>query len=205
MPDYFSQYSGALTGYANQYGVNPSIGAGLIDKESGWKPYAIGDGGAAIGFGQLHAGAASDVGVNRFDPMQNLQGSMAYLGSMINKAGGNVQLGLAYYNQGSGAKGSALQKGLAYANDVLNRAKKYFGGDTGDAANTAVDGAKCYAGDLASCASLVGMGGDGCGTFDFVCKLQKWITESSFFKRLALATLALLLVLGGLYLMKENS
>jgi hypothetical protein len=208
MPDYFSQYSATAAGFAAQYGVPQSVGFGLIQQESGWNPFAVGDNGAAIGFGQLHAGAAADVGVNRFDPVQNLQGSMAYLGSMIKKTGGDVTLGLAYYNQGAGATGTALQKGLAYANSVLDKAKGFLGGGTGsDVAN----GAKCAAGDPLACASLggslLGLGGDanGCGTFDFICKLQKWVSESNFFTRLALATLALLLVLGGLYLMKERN
>jgi len=211
---YFDQYSGAAGGYASQYGIPKPVFFGLIQQESSWNPYAIGDSGAAFGFGQLHAGAASDVGVNRFDPLGNLQGAAAYLSKQYNKYG-NWTDALSAYNQGH----AGTSAGLSYANSVLDKAKKLFGfgGDSGGGginADTVAQGAACAASggvDVIACASAassifgIGGGGDECGMLDFVCKLRKWISESEFFTRLALATLALLFILGGLYLMKERS
>lgn len=202
---YFDQYSGIAGGYADQYGIPQPILFGLIQQESSWNPNAIGDNGAAYGFGQLHAGAATDTGVNRFDPIGNLKGTASYLSRQFKKYG-NWTDALSAYNQGH----AGTSQGLAYANSVLDKAKKLFGGGNIDPA-TIAQGAECVGGNPLACASAAGSilglggGGDGCGTFDFVCKLRKWISESNFFTRLALATLALLFVLGGLYLMKERS
>jgi hypothetical protein len=205
---YFDQYSGAAGGFANQYGIPQPIFFGLIQQESSWNPFADAPTSSAYGFTQLLKGTASDLGVNRMDPIQNLQGGARYLASM---PGSNWTEKLAHYYQGPGAKIGS--DGLAYANGVLDKAKKMFGlgGDVGDAVKTGASAAACAAGDPMACMSaaggLFGFGGDGdgCGTFDFICKLRKWITESEFFTRLALATLALLFILGGLYLMKERS
>jgi hypothetical protein len=151
----------------------------------------------------LLSGTARDLGVNQNNPLDQLRGSAQYLASM---PGGDWATKLAHYFQGPGA--TIGSSGLAYANSVLDKAKKQFGGgDIGSLIGTATNGAACAAGDPMACLSALGGvgGGDGCGTFDFVCKLRKWITESDFFTRLALATLALLFILGGLYLMKERS
>lgn len=202
---FFGQYSGAAAGYAQQYNIPQPILFGLIQQESSWNPFAVGDNGAAYGFGQLHAGAASDTGVNRFDPLGNLQGTASYLSRQFKKYG-NWTDALSAYNQGH----SGTSAGLSYANSVLDKAKKLFGGGNIDP-STVANGAACAAGDPMACASAAGSllgltGGSGseCGTLDFVCKIREWVSQSSFFTRLALATLALLLVLGGLYLMKGN-
>jgi hypothetical protein len=205
----FSQFSPYIIQQSNSLGVPPAIGLGLFDQESGFNPSAIGDNGAAVGIGQLHLGAASDVGVtNRLDPYQSITGSLTYLKQQFNRFG-NWTDALAAYNQGAGG----VSKGLGYAQSVLQKAQQFISGGSGDSgggifANVA-SGAKCAAGDPVACMSLLGKatgvaGGDGCGTFDFICKLRNWISQSSFFERLALATLALLLVLGGLYLMKGS-
>lgn len=201
MTDYFGQYSGAAAGYADQYGIPQSVLFGVISQESNWNPYAVGDNGAAYGFGQLHAGAASDVGVNRFDPLGNLQGTAAYLSQQF-KRFGNWTDALGAYNQGAGNYNNS--SALNYASSVLDKAKQFLNGGT---ISDITNGARCFVGDPTGCAQLAGglLGsGSDCGTFDFVCKLQKWVSQSNFFTRLALATLALLLVLGGLYLMKGN-
>lgn len=107
---------------ARQAGVDPSVLHSLILKESGGDQSAIGDGGKAIGFGQLHPGAAIDAGIDpsqRKDPHKNLQATAGYFGQMLKRASGDVRLGLAYYNQGPNATGEALKKGYAYADSVL--------------------------------------------------------------------------------------
>lgn len=204
---YFDQYSGAAGGFADQYGIPQPVFFGLIQQESSWNPFAQNPNSSAYGFGQLVRGTARQLGVDQSNPLDQLRGSAQYLASM---PGVSWTEKLAHYFQGPGAKIGA--DGLSYANSVLDKAKKLFGFG-GDGASTVASGAACVAGDPMACASaagsLLGFGGggtdaDGCGTMDFVCKLRAWITHSSFFMRLALATVALLLLLGGLYLMKGN-
>jgi hypothetical protein len=202
---YFDQYSGAAGGFADQFGIPQPVFFGLIQQESSWNPYARAGTTSAYGFGQLVNGTARQLGVNQNDPLSQLRGSAQYLASM---PGATWSDKLAHYFQGPGA--TINQSGMNYANGVLDKAKKYFGfnsSDVGNAINTGANAAACAAGDPMACASALGgaSGGDGCGTFDFVCKLRKWITESEFFTRLALSTLALLFILGGLYLMKDRS
>lgn len=203
---YFDQYSGAAAGYADQYGIPQPVFFGLIQQESSWNPNAQASGSSAYGFTQLVRGTANQLGVDLSNPLDQLRGGAQYLASM---PGSTWTEKLAHYFQGPGA--TINQSGLNYANGVLDKAKKLFGGsaDLSKAASDAASGAACAAGDPMACASLAssvfGGGGDSCGTFDFVCKLRQWIEQSSFFERLALATLALLLVLGGLYLMKGSN
>lgn len=200
---YFDQYSGAAAGYANQFGIPQPIFFGLIQQESSWNPFAQNPNSSAYGFGQLVRGTARQLGVDQSNPLDQLRGSAQYLASM---PGSDWTTKLAHYFQGPGA--TIGKSGLDYANSVLNKAKGFLGLNVDP--STVANGAACAAGDPMACASaagsLLGFGGsgDGCGTFDFVCKLRQWISQSNFFTRLALATLALLLVLGGLYLMKGN-
>jgi hypothetical protein len=209
MPDYFSQYSGIAANAANQYGIPQPIFFGLIQQESSWNPNASPGTTSAFGFTQLTKAAAAQVGVNQYDPTQNLYGGAAYLASMPGNTWGEK---LAHYYQGPGA--NIGQSGLNYAQSVLKKAESFItGSGNGPSTGTVASGAACAASggtDVMACASaaggLLGFGGSGdqCGSLDFVCKLQQWMSKSEFFTRLALASLALLFILGGLYLMKGN-
>lgn len=201
---YFDQYSGAAAGYAQQYGIPTPVFFGLIQQESSWNPNAAAPNSSAFGFTQLLSGTANQLGVNLSDPLQQLRGGAEYLASM---PGSTWTEKLAHYFQGPNATIGA--SGLAYASSVLDKAKQFLsGGNVSNILSDAGNGAACAAGDPLACASLgsslLGGSGDQCGMLDFVCKIQKWVSQSSFFERLALATLALLLVLGGLYLMKGS-
>jgi hypothetical protein len=202
---YFDQYSGAAGGYADQYGIPQPIFFGLIQQESSWNPFAQASTSSAHGFTQLTRGAAAQVGADVNNPLDQLRGGAQYLASM---PGNTWTEKLAHYYSGPA---KITQDGLSYASSVLDKAKKFLNGGSMD---TIEQGGMCAASggtDIMACASAagsilgIGGGGDGCGSLDFVCKLREWVTQSSFFTRLALATLALLLVLGGLYLMKERN
>lgn len=138
MSDY-DRYSAVGQQYAAQYGVPWPIFAGLIQQESGWNavPAGYNDGGLAYGFGQLHEGAAADVGVNRYDPNQNLKGSAAYLAQQY-KATGNWTDAIAAYNQGIGKYSNSA--GQSYAQSVLNNAKTLFGWDGSTTVSTPATG-----------------------------------------------------------------
>ena len=113
-----------LKAYANQmarqYSIPPEIFSSLIQKESGWDPSAIGDGGAAIGLTQLHGPAAQEAGVNRSDPYENIKGGAWYLAQRY-KQHGNWRDALAAYNQGDGGQAKGL--GYGYADSVLGGAR----------------------------------------------------------------------------------
>lgn len=114
---------------SDNFGPPPELILGVILKESGGDPSAIGDGGAAIGLMQMHAPAASDVGVAWSDlagnaELQVLAGSH-YLALQLNRFG-DQRTALIAYNQGAGVAGdpaghaAAYAKGARYADSVLS-------------------------------------------------------------------------------------
>lgn len=96
------QHGRYLRQFAAQYGVPWSIAQALIRQESGGNPNARSPAGA-IGYGQLMPGTARGLGVNPHNPIENLRGSMMYLGHLIHSFGGNIRYALAAYNAGPGA------------------------------------------------------------------------------------------------------
>ena len=71
-------------------------------RESRFRQSAVSNRGA-VGVMQLTAVAARDLGVDRYDPNQNIQGGAAYLRRMMDRYGGDLRLTLAAYNAGPGA------------------------------------------------------------------------------------------------------
>lgn len=195
----FDQYGAQAGSIADSYGLDRSIFFGLIDTESSWNPNADAAGSSAYGFTQLLAGTAKGLGVNRYDPIQNLQGGASYLSGLISKYG--TVKGLAAYHDGPGAIG--LHGGYEYAQTVLSKAKKYLasgkhllGLDSGAGAalNMVVPGA----GTVTDALGIT-------GSCNWVCQLQNWIADSGFFKRLALAVLAFIVLFAAFALMKGES
>lgn len=97
---------------AQKTGLPPALLHGVYMTESSGNPDAPnGDGGAAMGGMQLHAGAAKDAGVkNRNDPQQNLTGGATYLKQMTDKYG-SPQMGILAYNWGPGNVDNWLASG----------------------------------------------------------------------------------------------
>ena len=87
---------------ALKYNVDPVLLTSLISQESSFNQSAISPAGA-IGYGQLMPDTAAELGVDPYDPAQNLDGSARYLRQMLDSNGGNVKLALAAYNAGQGA------------------------------------------------------------------------------------------------------
>lgn len=109
---------------ATKKGVPPAIALAMFEKESDFNPNAVGDGGRAVGIGQLHAAAAREGGISpaeRNDPDKAIDASLNYLLARY-KETNDWTKALATYNQGPK---NFNANGSNYAADVMQRAKKF--------------------------------------------------------------------------------
>ena len=95
-------YDQAIESASATHGVRPELVRAVIQVESGFNPRALSKVGA-MGLMQLMPATAADLNVDDpWDPVQNIHGGVAYLGSLIREFGNEV-LALAAYNAGPGA------------------------------------------------------------------------------------------------------
>lgn len=85
---------------AIEEGVDPELFLRLVQQESSFNPDAVSEAGA-IGFSQLMPATAKDLGVDPYDPEDNLRGGARYLKQQMDKYD-SVPLALAAYNAGPG-------------------------------------------------------------------------------------------------------
>jgi soluble lytic murein transglycosylase-like protein len=117
---------------ATQAGIDPKLLTALVWTESGFKPEAVSSAGA-IGLTQLMPATAEGLGVDPYDPDQNLAGGARFLKAMIDRFG-SVELGLAAYNIGPAAVDAQLGAGRTdiaggYTTTVLDHYRN-LGGTT---------------------------------------------------------------------------
>ena len=101
LPAAAAPYVGAIKAAAAREGIAPELVASVIWHESNFNANAISPVGA-YGLGQLMPGTAAELGVDRRDPVGNINGTAKYLAQQL-KSFGTVELAAAAYNAGPGA------------------------------------------------------------------------------------------------------
>lgn len=100
LPGNGPQVAPAINAAAAGAGVDSRLLAALVWTESTFNQAAISPAGA-IGLAQLMPGTAAGLGVDPYDPVQNLQGGARYLRIQLERFG-RIDLALAAYNAGPG-------------------------------------------------------------------------------------------------------
>ncbi len=88
-----------LLALSARHGVAPDLVRAVIAAESAGNPRALSSAGA-IGLMQLMPATAASLGVDPWQPVENLAGGIAYLSSLLRAYGGNERLALIAYNAG---------------------------------------------------------------------------------------------------------
>lgn len=114
-------YYGLMSAIACEQGIPIGLFDAMIIRESRYNPGALSSK-KALGLTQLMPGTASYLGVNPYDPAQNLRGGARYLREQLDRFG-QVHLALAAYNAGPGRiKGGVIPQiaeTRAYVADIL--------------------------------------------------------------------------------------
>ena len=115
---------------AEKHRVDPRLVRAVIYAESNWNAAAVSRRGAQ-GLMQLNPDTAQQLGVeDAFDPAQNVDGGVRYLGMMLDRYNGDVHRALAAYNAGPGAvdRSGGIPRITETQNYVQKVTSAYVGG-----------------------------------------------------------------------------
>ncbi len=121
---YKGEYLAMARQVAMRHGVPADLFLRLVQQESGWNAGAVSPKGA-IGLAQLMPETAARLGVDPYDPRQNLEGGARYLAQQYRQFG-SWRLALAAYNAGP----EAVQRygGVPPYRETRNYVKAIWGG-----------------------------------------------------------------------------
>lgn len=97
-----TEWDDVIDEHARANGIRPDLVRAVIQVESAFNPRARSPVGA-MGLMQLMPGTAAELGVDPWNPEENIRGGVTYLRSLLDQFGGNEELALAAYNAGPGA------------------------------------------------------------------------------------------------------
>ena len=128
MPYTTQQIRDMVVAEANRQGIDPALALAVAANESSFNPDA--SSGKAHGVMQLTPSTAEWLGVTDvWDPQQNIEGGVRYIGMMLNQFG-NPQDAIAAYNFGPGAVGRGEAwpaETRVYVGRVMNSWNEYGG------------------------------------------------------------------------------
>lgn len=123
LPEAGRPWATAIEDAAQRNGLDPAYLAACIWTESGFQPQVVSAAGA-IGLGQLMPATAAYLGVDPWDPVQNIDGAARYYKAQIDRFG-SVELGTAAYMAGPTAVARAgaipSERAEAYVARILGR------------------------------------------------------------------------------------
>jgi soluble lytic murein transglycosylase len=124
------QYDGIIVRAGESHGVAPGLVKAVVHAESNFKQRAVSAKGAQ-GLMQLMPETARSLGLDDpFDPWQNIFGGTQYLGNLIQRYSGDLNLALAAYNAGASAVAHyggvpPYQETRGYVKRVLSLYRRY--------------------------------------------------------------------------------
>lgn len=95
----YNRIINAVVESSREFNIPTGLILSVMREESDFNINAVSPKGA-IGLMQLMPATAASIGVNPYDPVQNIIGGVYYLRYCLNLKGGNVALALACYNAG---------------------------------------------------------------------------------------------------------
>lgn len=110
---------------AAKFGLPPALVIAVITEESGGNQSARSVTGA-IGLMQLEPGTAAELGIDPYNPEQNVLGGCLYLHQMLQLFNGNLSLALSAYNAGPGAVEANHNQVLPYTQQYVDNVEALY-------------------------------------------------------------------------------